>query len=175
MMIKMIKVQGFTLVEAMIAMTILVILVSSTTSSFIGAITRNKDASGSLVLKKHIEQMRNHAISSGQSVVMCPSKDAKQCGRNWSEGWLVYVDMNRNFIFDEKGGDELLLVEQNAIPEGLSASIQKDWFAFNYMGLPSEPVSFWSCKSAAMDEELLNVTAAGHIHTESNKQVACNG
>ncbi len=157
------RVAGFTLVEMMATLMILALLLGATTSSFRSATSRQMNQAAQMTLKKTLEHMRNEAISRGGQVSMCPSSDANSCTGNWSDGFIVFSDNNEDNFFSTADGDELLRVEQDYIPEGLQSSIANRTFHYNYMGLSSEPIEFWSCKQAAVDISLLTVSVAGAI------------
>lgn len=57
-------------------------------------------------------QARHYAIASGLPVVLCPIDGYYRCidGRDWSRGWIGFIDHNRNRQYDY--GDDLLRRDQ---------------------------------------------------------------
>lgn len=55
-----------------------------------------------------LQMARSTAVSSGRTVVLCPTLDGMRCdsGADWSWGWLAWGDDNQNRRFD--AGERLL-------------------------------------------------------------------
>lgn len=58
-----------------------------------------------------LQLTRSEAIKRRLRVNLCQSPDGKQCGnsRHWEQGWLVFVDRNRNNQIDE--GEQVVRVQ----------------------------------------------------------------
>lgn len=82
---------GFTLIELMVTLAVLVILVSVGIPSF-GAYTANSattDAANTLL--GAINQARHEAVTRGLAVCLCQSENGTSCGGStgWESGWLL--------------------------------------------------------------------------------------
>jgi type IV fimbrial biogenesis protein FimT len=80
---------GFTLIESMIAVSVLAILFSLAFPSFSNAITNSRLTSQANLLVSAINQARSEAIRRGQHVVV------RKINAEWESGWRVFVDVDR--------------------------------------------------------------------------------
>ncbi|MCU7836413.1 MAG: GspH/FimT family protein [gamma proteobacterium symbiont of Taylorina sp.] len=87
---------GFTMVESIIVISILGIILSLSAPSFSGMIKRQKATGEANNLVSLIYLSRSEAIKNNQVVTLCRSSNGQVCGNSWSEGWLMFVDNNRN-------------------------------------------------------------------------------
>lgn len=111
--------RGLTLIELIISLAILVVLLAIAVPSFksLAASTRLTASKNQLILG--LQRARSEALSRGRDVVLCPSLDGRRCvdDSDWSHGWLLYVDNNRNSRFD---AIETLLLSQTMDAENVS-------------------------------------------------------
>jgi len=111
--------RGLTLIELLTVMSILAVLLVLATPSFnaLAASTQLSSAKNQLILG--LQRARSEAVTSGRNVVLCPSRDGLRCEdvSDWSHGWLLYTDNNRNSRFDPT---EPLLLSQTLNPEMVS-------------------------------------------------------
>lgn len=113
--------RGLTLLELITTMAIVVVLLALAAPSFksLTASTQLTTAKNQLVLG--LQRARSEALSRGRDVVLCPSLDGLRCvdASDWSNGWLLYVDNNRNSRFDAL---ETLLLSQSLDPDKVSVN-----------------------------------------------------
>ena len=85
---------GFTILELMIAVTVLGILLGIGVPSFQGIIRQNRLAAQTNELLAAAAMARSEAVKRGATVSICPVSAADQnlCGNDWSNGWLVFSD-----------------------------------------------------------------------------------
>lgn len=114
--------QGFTLIECLIALAVLAILLAAASPSMREMKTRNELQSMQHAVLSSAQAARGFAVARREQVTLCASANGLSCGggSNWSHGWLMYAERNRNSRYD--AGDELLQVQQNASPIEISAS-----------------------------------------------------
>ena len=91
---------GFTLVEVMIAISVLGILMSLSVPSFSAMLKRHKASGEANNLVSLIYLARSEAIKNNQVVTICRSESGLVCGNDWKNGWLMFVDNNRNGVKD---------------------------------------------------------------------------
>jgi type IV fimbrial biogenesis protein FimT len=88
---------GFTLVELMIGLSIVAILAGLSFGSFslFGSFTSTSEING---LIADLYYGRSEALKRRSSITMCRSEDGSHCakGSHWENGWIVFVDRNRN-------------------------------------------------------------------------------
>lgn len=87
---------GFTMVELMIVISVLGILMSLSVPSFDRMLKRQKASGEANNLVSLIYLSRSEAIKSNQVVTLCRSSNGLECGDDWKDGWLMFVDNNRN-------------------------------------------------------------------------------
>ena len=91
--------QGFTLVELLITIVVISILLATAVPSFMQAIKNNRVAGQANSLVVSMQVARNEAVKRGVSTIICAANaDMDACSGNndWSTGWIVFSDLNRN-------------------------------------------------------------------------------
>ena len=99
---------GFSLIEAMIVITITSVLISTAAPSFSSVIDKSKLTTTSSELYHSLYSARQYSISSGKNVHVCALDpiSANKCeskrdfNANWSQGWMVFADLNNNNNYD---------------------------------------------------------------------------
>ncbi len=113
--------RGFTLIELMVAMAILVIVLSVGLPSFEGVTNGSRLSSATSELNGAVQLARAEALRRNRNVVLCRTNDMLSCasGSVWS-AWLVFVDNNSN---DQvTAGEEILRSGSFASPVEVRAS-----------------------------------------------------
>jgi type IV fimbrial biogenesis protein FimT len=92
---------GFTLLELMLAITVLGILVGIGVPSFTDSIRRNRLTSQTNALVSALAIARSEAVKRGTLVTICPASDATQSAcaglAQWAaNGWIVFSDTEGN-------------------------------------------------------------------------------
>lgn len=105
--------QGFTLIEAMVAVAIAGALACIAVPAWINASEAAHSASAQVAIGASILRAANHSAVTGTEVVLCPG-DASGCraGIDWSRGWIVYADLDRDRFRD---ANETLLTASGAL------------------------------------------------------------
>ena len=90
------KDSGFTLIELMVAISVLAILVSVGVPSMLDFVRGNRRAAAVNALVTDVQRARSTAASQGTNVVMCHSTNGTACSGtanpDWSTGWVVFID-----------------------------------------------------------------------------------
>ncbi len=86
--------RGFTLIELMIAVSILAVVMLLAIPDFNSMIRNNSIASMNNTLLSALNFARSEAIKRGVSVSVCATQDANfsACGSAWNIGWIVFVN-----------------------------------------------------------------------------------
>jgi len=94
--------RGFTAIELLVVTIIAGVLMALTTPLLARMLNEADSATTSRLLHSHLYLARSTAIARRQHVVVCAA-DGDQCGDNidWSNGWWVFVDHNRNRKLDD--------------------------------------------------------------------------
>jgi type IV fimbrial biogenesis protein FimT len=94
--------RGFTVPELIFSVALVAILLTAAQPSFksLMASTQVRTAKNLLVLG--LQRARAEAVKTGRNLVLCPSEDEQSCSDNsdWSAGWVLFRDDNRNSRFD---------------------------------------------------------------------------
>ncbi len=90
------KDKGFTLLELLITLGIVVILVSLAVSLNSSLIAHYRREVAAKRLISALNAARSAAISQGQNVTLCPSEDKKTCDDDWQHQLLIFIGGNKN-------------------------------------------------------------------------------
>ena len=82
---------GFTLVELMIALSVLCLLLVVAAPSFRTMILNNRLNANSESLLNALSYARSTALYQAMNVIVCPfaAENSTACGANWNSGWIV--------------------------------------------------------------------------------------
>ncbi|MCL1068261.1 GspH/FimT family pseudopilin [Shewanella olleyana] len=166
------KPTGFSLVEVLVALAIVSILSSVASPSLKSLFlhTRSKSNIGSI--QQVIQLARNHAVSYGTRVTVCPI-EANQCVNDWQNGFTVFTDGGQSNSLE--GNDTVLFVMGPFNEEDISYYNRKS-IRFQPDGLASGtngtfrycPGSFNSPYSKAVI-----VNQSGRIRFSKDKSIEC--
>lgn len=105
------KEAGFTLIELMVGLTVLVMLITIGIPSFFNMIRNSRLATQTNEVVTGLNLARSEAVKRGLPVSLCVSSDQVACDTsspNWADGWIMFVDRGTPGELD--GTDELLQV-----------------------------------------------------------------
>lgn len=119
---------GFTLVELLVTLSIVVILASMAVPGFQTMLVQRRIDSVADTLASDFRYARSEAVKRTTKVTLCASSNGTSCtgtGALWKDGWIVFVDDaagGTDGIVD--AGDAVLRV-QDALP-GIASIAQSD-------------------------------------------------
>ena len=89
---------GFTLYELLITLVLIAIISGFAIPSFTGSLARQRQRVEIDALFHAIHLARKESIMRRKVVSLCPSLDGHQCspGRDWSTGWLMFENKDRD-------------------------------------------------------------------------------
>jgi type IV fimbrial biogenesis protein FimT len=123
--------RAFTWMELIIAIVVLAILATLALPSFQQDLMKKEVQHSQLKLSRAIQLARQHAMSQANHVVLCGSNNQKSCINNsWSDGFLVFIDINNNRKVD---------ANENVI---LSESLNLKYGTLNWGSLNNNNLSF---------------------------------
>lgn len=107
--------RGISLLEFLVAITIAGIVVGLGVPSFHVLQRQTRLETTTDRLMTHLLMARNHAITHGVRVTLCPL-NGNSCGgsQGWSNGWMLFEDADENRAL---GNDERVIA-RHSIPEG---------------------------------------------------------
>ncbi len=108
--------QGFTLLECLISMAVLVLVAGIGVPGFQSLARAHHVRATVADLSADFALARVSAISRGVPVVACPTHDGLRCIRDseWARGWMVFPDADRNHQPDTP--DDVISVRQTKNP-----------------------------------------------------------
>jgi type IV fimbrial biogenesis protein FimT len=123
-------VRGLTFIELLIVIAILAVLVTLSVPWAGALIGRQQQRVAVSTLHDHLALARSTAISRGRRTALSPVTAG-----DWSRGWRVYVDANRNGEWDED--DEPMVAQAGATQAAISTTGTLDeYVAFDASGRP---------------------------------------
>ena len=102
MLNKTLKQHGFTLLELLYVLAITSILYSVATPSFQSLIASTQRYTLNQQLFTLIQYTRSKAAFQAQNVILCPSKDQKNCINDWQQPLMIFADKNNNKRRDDE-------------------------------------------------------------------------
>jgi type IV fimbrial biogenesis protein FimT len=104
------KQTGFTLIELMVTIAVLAILLTIAIPSYQSMVRNNRIAAQANQVITALNYARSEAVKRGAPATVCSSNGGTACAgsTNWSTGWLVFADANKNGTVD--GGETVLRV-----------------------------------------------------------------
>ncbi len=106
---------GFTLIELMITLSIVVIVSLFAIPSFNGAIASSRLTSSTNEIYTALVQAKSEAVRRGKRVTVCATADGATCsddGSGWSTGWITFVDSTRTTVVSQDPGESVIAVGQ---------------------------------------------------------------
>lgn len=88
--------RGFTLLETLVVVFILGVVLAIAIPNYTSTVNSGRLTGTANDLLAAVKLARSEAIRRNQRVVMCPTADGAACGGTWSQGWLVFEDLNRD-------------------------------------------------------------------------------
>lgn len=126
--------KGFTLAELLVSLSILAITLALAAPSFGNLLKANRTAALINDLITDLQLARSEAIKRNKTVTLCKSSNKQSCNGNWSDGWIIFSDTDRDRRIDRE--DRLI-----AVSDAVGRSLDIDWNAFrsdNYIQFDSQ-------------------------------------
>lgn len=175
-------VSGFTLIEALIVMTIAAILLAIGVPSFRYVTTANRMSSDINGLLGDLQFARAEAIKQGQTVTVCSTTAGGNTCANvatWQGGWLVFADTGTIGTID---GNDVILRVQKAFTnqEQLQADRGMTFITFNREGFVQNApnpvtITLHDATAAAQYTRCLSFTIVGAVSTQTAGQQTAEG
>jgi type IV fimbrial biogenesis protein FimT len=103
---------AFSLTELLVTLSISFILLGSSAPLFTGILMNNRVVTISNDLLTALQIARSEAIKRNQDVTLCKSSDSQSCGGNWSDGWIIFSDIDHDRRLDLHDGDTLINIKK---------------------------------------------------------------
>lgn len=99
---------GFTLIELMVTLALLAILMAVAVPSLTTFQRNAQLTSFSNTMLASMNAARGEAMKRGRHAMMVPAGD----GTNWSNGWVVFVDVDRSYTYEAANDVTILTREE---------------------------------------------------------------
>lgn len=181
---------GMTLIELMVSIGITSILTTIALPSVNNFIVQLRVDNEISRLSRLLLTARNHAINSGDNVIICPLESNGTCSVNWHEQLSVFIDTNSNQQFDN-ANNELLITTKGPITSGDILKYAKNRNKITYQatghlfGLSNGTLRY--CPKGYEEKSRAIVVARsgrfyattdnnndGHDETRSNRKIICD-
>jgi type IV fimbrial biogenesis protein FimT len=146
------QIKGFTLIELLVTIAIAAILVTAGIPAFSQFVRENRHSNQINRLVRALKLARSTAITRSVPVTVCAgttdgSSGHCQRGKNWSGGWMIFVDNDKNGKF--KKPDELLHAFKGFDgTDKMTAHIDASYPTFSANGLSNASGYFKLCDSS---------------------------
>lgn len=142
------NIQGFTLVELLVALAIMAILVATAAPTLTRSITMqkmNKEARQfHTALKKTRDMAVNHSVPSR----MCAGDEDNGCAGSWNDGWIVFADTNNDGTYT---GSDIIGQSYMGLDDDVTATVSNQ-IVFNAQGFAENVVDITLCHSSGEAE-----------------------
>lgn len=88
--------RGFSLYELLVTLSIAALLLIVGLPSMASLIARHRQHVEINALFHAVHLARKESITRRRVVSLCPSADGERCGRDWSAGWIMFVNTDRD-------------------------------------------------------------------------------
>lgn len=162
--------KGFTLIELMVVISLVAILLALGLPSFQSTIRSNRLATQTNQLIASIALTRSEALRTSRGAAMCPSTNGTACGGTWSNGWLIWADVDGDATID--GSEPIVRYVQGNSTIGLTSSDGDVAIAFNGRGGAVSPPTFTlrptTCPASTLLVNTLTMNGSGQIKTSKS-------
>jgi len=170
---------GFTLIELMVTLTVMIVIAMMAAPSFNNAFLSNKLAAFSNSFAASALLARSEAIKRNRPVHVCRSADGVSCAASgtWQQGWIVWSDQNLPANGTLDAGEPVIQVQQ-----AISADYQFNSTAGGYDltfqpgGAGSSTATLKLCRaapSAGSQDRQLTVDVTGRVSVKTTNTGTC--
>lgn len=158
---------GFTLIELLMTLTLASVLLGIAVPNLSSFIAKLQFRSQSSALYESLYLARNYAITNQQLVQVCSisKQSPEQCSdnyqsdANWSDGWMIYSDLNQNNQFDQT---DQIIKSYTAIDQAKIMFNQRGRLRFFPNG-GARSAGFYLCNNANEETRHIYVLHTGRI------------
>ncbi|AOW76388.1 hypothetical protein A3Q34_05660 [Colwellia sp. PAMC 20917] len=170
------KIMGFTLIETLITLAILIILTAIAIPTFADLRIRIRVDNEITALHRLLLLTRNHAVNQERFVTVCPLTPSGQCSNEWHKTLTVFYDDNKNKALDASSAEVIIKIKL-AIKSGDKLQYAQGRTALIYA--PSGRLAVWGgngtfryCpKSHSNKSRGIIISGAGRFYLSSDQNM----
>jgi type IV fimbrial biogenesis protein FimT len=174
---------GFTLLEAVVVMTIVGILMAIAVPSYRYVTNANRIAAEVNGLLGDMQYARAEALKEGQTVTVCVSTNGTSCAgagvSTWQSGWIVFSDVNGDHTVETASGDTIFRVQSTfsgtdtfvANPATGYVSFNREGFTTSNVAAAGLQISLHAVTASSASTRCLNITYVGLMTVQTYGQV----
>ena len=164
---------GFTLIELMVTLAIMVLLMTIGIPSLINLYEHIRADSAARVLQQTLQRGRNTAISYGIQVTICGLSDEGKCGANWQLGLSVFTDSG---TVNQVDGSDKVLYQTGEFNAKDIVQYNRAAVRFKPDGLASGTngtLKYCPGSETSSNSRAIVVNQAGRVRFSTEKAITC--
>jgi type IV fimbrial biogenesis protein FimT len=171
---------GFSLVELLVAMTILAILMAIAIPSYNSLILSTTATQYASSMAESALLARGEAIRRNAAVTVCVSSNGATCGSGgWEQGWLVSCKTNDLVTCDTAGASTLVIQYQGAAKSGWKITEASGLATLNFdpSGTGATTASMTVCRATPTvgeQQRLVRIGATGRPTVVKTSSATCS-
>lgn len=144
--------RGYSLYELLVTLTIASVILGLGTPSFGKLLANSRQIVEINALFHAVHHARKASIVRRAYLTICPSADGKQClpGRNWSAGWILFVNSDRDTPAEVDPGEVVL--KQHTVNPGIRLTANRHSFSLRTTRLRATNGTFVACDRGGRTE-----------------------
>ncbi|MDR3477924.1 MAG: GspH/FimT family pseudopilin [Gammaproteobacteria bacterium] len=155
--------KGLSLLEMLFVIAIMCILVALAATQRGLFLTKSKDEVIRSKLLRAIDVARSESALLGVNISLCPSKDHMNCGGEWNDGQVVFIDSDLSGTIN--GKEHVLYVFDAHSRDGSlywRSALHRNYLMFSPAGMSyGEDGTFWYCSGKRKLAWAIKVNQAG--------------
>ena len=139
---------GYSLYELIITLSIAAVVLGIGVPGFSDLLARHRQIVEINALHHALYAARKQSLASRRVVSLCPSADGEQCrpGRDWSSGWIVFINSDRDSPPRVDDGEEIL--SRHSVDRGIKLTANRTGFTSRGTWLRTTNGTFVACDRA---------------------------
>lgn len=163
---------GFTLIELLITLVVAAVLMGVAIPFLSGLVFRTQLSTVTNELSSQLALARSEAVSRGRTAALCGSSDGFSCDGQWSRGFAVWVDRDRDGVADS---DEFLRFFEQPSNVGLTAVTDEVAFDARGRRVGTDPGFVLEHEQCSSSRALANRVQVGSTGRPLVTAVGCGG
>ncbi|GAA4499360.1 GspH/FimT family pseudopilin [Pseudaeromonas paramecii] len=163
---------GFTLIELLVAVAILAIVAMIGVPSFQSFMEKQRVMERRDALLGGLSLARETALNQLQPVVLCPSNDGSSCGSSWANGWLAFIDSDRDGALDN--GEDIIAVQQQDASISVSQSGASSTVTFQPNGFVTSSTFSFCSATVSTSNRRVGISSVGNLTLGDGSAITCS-